>query len=207
MRPLLWPSKFCRSSNDTPAARRLRQFSTDYSGGYWNFYELSNGGFYMALELETARLIIASNGYAGSDERRRSRDHGMPVRVLASVIRVSAGGATRLPLSPRSDSCRGIASKRFHSSGASTKLNLAPHGLATSIRTAAEASSRFATPRVFPLFASERNDTLAHFIVRQEWNRFRRSRLPKGVESSPAGSTLSSARPVRPQRRFRSPAR
>ena len=41
----------------------LRQFSTDYTGGYWNFYELSNGGFYMAPELETVRLVIASNGY------------------------------------------------------------------------------------------------------------------------------------------------
>lgn len=41
----------------------LRQFSTDYTGGLWHFYELSNGGFYMAPELETARLVIASNGY------------------------------------------------------------------------------------------------------------------------------------------------
>jgi len=41
----------------------LRQFSADYTGGYWQFYELSNGGFYMAPELETARLVIASNGF------------------------------------------------------------------------------------------------------------------------------------------------
>lgn len=26
----------------------IRRLSTDYTGGYWNFYELSNGGFYMA---------------------------------------------------------------------------------------------------------------------------------------------------------------
>jgi hypothetical protein len=27
----------------------LRELSEEYSGGYWHFYELSNGGFYMAL--------------------------------------------------------------------------------------------------------------------------------------------------------------
>ena len=41
----------------------LRLFSTDYTGGYWHFYELSNGGFYMAPQLETARLVIDSNGF------------------------------------------------------------------------------------------------------------------------------------------------
>jgi len=40
-----------------------RQFSADYTGGYWHFYELSNGGFYMAPELEKACLLIASNGF------------------------------------------------------------------------------------------------------------------------------------------------
>jgi hypothetical protein len=40
----------------------MRQFS-DYTGGYWDFYELSNGGFYMAPQLETTRLVIASNGF------------------------------------------------------------------------------------------------------------------------------------------------
>jgi hypothetical protein len=41
----------------------LRQFSSHYTGGYWHFYELSNGGFYMAPELDTARMVIASNGF------------------------------------------------------------------------------------------------------------------------------------------------
>jgi hypothetical protein len=42
----------------------LREFSSDYTGGYWHFYELSNGGFYMAPTLETTRLVVASNGFA-----------------------------------------------------------------------------------------------------------------------------------------------
>jgi hypothetical protein len=43
----------------------LREFAADYSGGYWNFYELSNGGFYMAPEGPSLRLSIESNGYEG----------------------------------------------------------------------------------------------------------------------------------------------
>lgn len=43
----------------------LREFSTDYTGGYWHFYELSNGGFYMAPELEKLRLSVAGNGFEG----------------------------------------------------------------------------------------------------------------------------------------------
>lgn len=42
----------------------LREFSPDYKGAYWHFYELSSGGFYMAPEIETVRMIIASNGFA-----------------------------------------------------------------------------------------------------------------------------------------------
>jgi hypothetical protein len=43
----------------------MRTFSSDYEGGYWRFYELSNGGFYMAPTLQTLRLCIPSNGYDG----------------------------------------------------------------------------------------------------------------------------------------------
>ena len=40
------------------------QLSPQYQGGFWNFYELSNDGFYMAPALE--RLLIESpNGYCG----------------------------------------------------------------------------------------------------------------------------------------------
>ena len=28
------------------------QLAPAYSGGYWNFYEISNGGFFMALRLD-----------------------------------------------------------------------------------------------------------------------------------------------------------
>ena len=44
----------------------LRELSEDNSGGYWHFYELSNGGFYMAPECESLRIRVAGNGYDGT---------------------------------------------------------------------------------------------------------------------------------------------
>ena len=43
-------------------AERLAE---NYSGGYWNFYELSNGGFYMAPEDSGIFPVICDNGYEG----------------------------------------------------------------------------------------------------------------------------------------------
>lgn len=46
--------------------RYLELFSNDYHGGYWEFVELSNGGFYMSLKSpKTFRLYVASNGFEG----------------------------------------------------------------------------------------------------------------------------------------------
>ena len=43
----------------------LRELSREYSGGYWHFYELSNGGFYMAPECGSLQLRVDGNGYDG----------------------------------------------------------------------------------------------------------------------------------------------
>lgn len=56
----------------------LRALSEDYSGGFWQFYELSNGGFYMApapsfhakvgrakAAEKKLRIKVAGNGYEG----------------------------------------------------------------------------------------------------------------------------------------------
>ena len=44
----------------------LRELSADYQGGYWHFYELSNGGFYMAPDMaERLRIEVVGNGYRG----------------------------------------------------------------------------------------------------------------------------------------------
>jgi hypothetical protein len=37
----------------------------EYSGGYWRFHSLSNGGFYMSPRLDTTFDVSCDNGYEG----------------------------------------------------------------------------------------------------------------------------------------------
>ena len=39
------------------------KLSEDYSGGYWHFYTLSNGGFYLAPDSEGTFQVISENGH------------------------------------------------------------------------------------------------------------------------------------------------
>jgi hypothetical protein len=44
----------------------MRQLSADYNGGFWNFYSLSNGGFYMAPDgLKSLHIVCDGNFFAG----------------------------------------------------------------------------------------------------------------------------------------------
>jgi hypothetical protein len=43
-----------------------RNLSSDYHGGYWHFYDLSNGGFYMAPDSDTTFNVTCMNGYEGT---------------------------------------------------------------------------------------------------------------------------------------------
>jgi hypothetical protein len=46
--------------------RYLEVFCKDYRNGYWDFIELSNGGFFMSLRSNSRfYLTVASNGYEG----------------------------------------------------------------------------------------------------------------------------------------------
>lgn len=42
------------------------QLAPAYKGGYWEFHQLSNGGFLMAPKLDEVFHISADNGYEGS---------------------------------------------------------------------------------------------------------------------------------------------
>ena len=45
----------------------LSSFCKAYTGAYWNFYELNNGGFYLAPDIEgELQFFIDSNGYKGA---------------------------------------------------------------------------------------------------------------------------------------------
>lgn len=41
------------------------RLSADYDGGYWQYYELSNGGFYMAPRGAQTYKIICENDFSG----------------------------------------------------------------------------------------------------------------------------------------------
>ena len=43
----------------------MRRFAADYDGAYWRFYEISNGGFYMAPDGGPFRFSVDSNCYEG----------------------------------------------------------------------------------------------------------------------------------------------
>ena len=42
------------------------RLSSDYGGGVWEFYALSNGGFYMAPRSGTSFSALCENGYEGT---------------------------------------------------------------------------------------------------------------------------------------------
>ena len=44
----------------------MRKFVSDYNGAFWEFYELSNGGFYMAPSTELVKFSVHSNGFEGT---------------------------------------------------------------------------------------------------------------------------------------------
>ena len=41
------------------------RLAAQYRGGYWLFYELSNGGFYMGLRPEKVFAVSSQNGFEG----------------------------------------------------------------------------------------------------------------------------------------------
>jgi len=44
----------------------MSKLSENYNGGYWHFYTLSNGGFYMAPAFdEPMRISVEGNGFEG----------------------------------------------------------------------------------------------------------------------------------------------
>ena len=66
----------------------MRRLSDDYDGGFWNFYELSNGGFYLAPTLPARLWIeVESNGYDGE----MSADAAGIVATLFALGQLFAG--------------------------------------------------------------------------------------------------------------------
>jgi len=57
----------------------------EYNGGYWDFFDLSNGGFYMAMDLHPKiSIFVDGNGYDG----RMSSDAAGIVATLFALNRL-----------------------------------------------------------------------------------------------------------------------
>ena len=44
----------------------MRELSDEYQGGFWNYYRLSNGGFYMSPDMGYSYLRICQNNFRGT---------------------------------------------------------------------------------------------------------------------------------------------
>jgi len=44
----------------------MREFVAEYKGGFWDFYDLSNGGFYMAPNSDPVKFSVHTNGFEGT---------------------------------------------------------------------------------------------------------------------------------------------
>ncbi len=77
------------------------KLSLDYDGGYWHFYRLSNGGFYMAPDSDRPFKVQCENGFDGS---MSAQGFGIVCSMYA-YSNLSFGGPPRLV-----ESC----SQQFH---------------------------------------------------------------------------------------------
>jgi Antirestriction protein len=44
----------------------MREFVAEYKGAFWDFYELSNGGFYMAPNSDPVKFSVHTNDFEGT---------------------------------------------------------------------------------------------------------------------------------------------
>jgi hypothetical protein len=65
----------------------MRHISKDYDGGLWEFYELSNGGFYMAPESPETMALVVENSFDGT----MSAD---AAGLIATLMAISSLGFT-----------------------------------------------------------------------------------------------------------------
>lgn len=59
----------------------MGQLCADYNGGYWQFYELSNGGFFMALDSEKRFRAVWPDNY--SDEEMSAEAASIAANLFA----------------------------------------------------------------------------------------------------------------------------
>jgi hypothetical protein len=72
----------------------MKRLAPSYQGGFWRFFELSNGGFYLAPALEKPlRLCVEGNGFAGE---LSADGAGLVVSLFGIAELANATGLERL---------------------------------------------------------------------------------------------------------------
>lgn len=68
-----------------------RRFLKDYQGGYWNFYSLSNGGFFAALDTDKAQHFVVADNYFSEHLSAQAAGITLTLFVLGRLL------AARIP--------------------------------------------------------------------------------------------------------------
>ncbi|MEW8333893.1 MAG: antirestriction protein [Candidatus Thiodiazotropha sp.] len=63
----------------------MSQYCEDYNGGYWNFYHLSNGGFYMALDSDQAFHVVNPMNYCDETMSAEAASIGANLYALSEL--------------------------------------------------------------------------------------------------------------------------
>jgi len=74
---------------ETLVFRWMDQLCEKYNGGYWHIYELSNGGFYMALKTESEFEVLCPSF---QDSVQLSADATGVVASLYAINQLASGG-------------------------------------------------------------------------------------------------------------------
>ncbi len=67
----------------------MGHFAEGYKGGFWNFYELSNGGFYMALDDKNKIAITNPDNYFSGSMAPDAASIGVNLFALNTVVAAS----------------------------------------------------------------------------------------------------------------------
>ena len=96
----------------------LRRLSEDYNGGFWNYYELSNGGFYMAPKINGSLRLQNEGNYADQTVSADAAGIVVTLYALSYLVEQTCGADedTAMVFSVLSDSLRQFAAEHTEAS-------------------------------------------------------------------------------------------
>lgn len=98
--------------------RTLSRLCAEYKGGYWNCYELSNGGFYMAPKINGSLRLQNEGNYADQTVSADAAGIVVTLYALSYLVEQTCGADedTAMVFSVLSDSLRQFAAEHTEAS-------------------------------------------------------------------------------------------